>query len=52
MEDALPLASNLPTFWSQVSGFSLFLKVGGRKAKVEGGAEPQPSRIPSADALL
>lgn len=50
MGDALPLATNLPMFRSQVS-FSLFLKVGGPKAKAKGGAESQPSHIPPADAL-
>lgn len=44
------LATNLPMFRCQVS-FSLFLKVGGPKAKAKGGAESQPSRIPPADAL-
>lgn len=37
---------------SQVSCFGLFLEVGGRKAKAEGGAESQPFCIPPADALL
>lgn len=52
MEDVLPLAANLPTFRSQVCFFSLFLKVGGPKARAEGGGKWKPSSIPAADALL